>query len=65
MGRQGSIEPVLAIIAGGSGGYLAAVFFIQLLSHALGAPASQAASGLFLAIGGIMGACWSARNLGR
>ena len=65
MGRQGSIEPVLAVIAGGSGGYLAAVFFMQLLSHALGAPATPAASGLFLAIGAVMGACWSVRRLGR
>lgn len=65
MDRQGSIEPALAAVSGGSGGYLAALLGLQLFAHIAGVPTSTFANVVLLSAGALAGAYWSARSLGR
>ena len=62
MDRLGSIERVLAMVAGGSGGYLATLFAVQVMPH-IGAPMPPVVIAVILALGVILGARWSARHL--
>ncbi len=58
-----SIESVLAIVAGGSGGYLAALFGLQTLAHFVAIPAMPVTAAV-LGIAAVTGARWSMRKFG-